>query len=98
MTRKPTHLPIFTSLYWLAYNFQQEESLKGNALFTMAVINNLAVIYKQLDKARNCFQYVLSTLMLPVDCDGGEVRASQFDGFLKYASYLICQPSVAAAA
>jgi hypothetical protein len=47
------------------------------------LINNLAVIYQQLDEketARKFFQQLLSTLMFLVDC--GEMQASQFDGFL----------------
>jgi hypothetical protein len=101
-TNSPAKLHKAAKLYGLSYNLQLEESLKDIAFFTMATINNIAVIYKQLDekeKAEYFFQHLLSTLMLLVDCGGWEkVQASHFDGFLKNTSYLICQPSVAAAA
>jgi tetratricopeptide (TPR) repeat protein len=101
-TNSPAKLHKAAKLYGLSYNLQREESLQGTALFTMAVFNNLAVIYKQLDEEEEAgyfFQHLLSALMLLVDCDSGEkVQASHFDGFLKNTTFLICQPSVAAAA
>jgi tetratricopeptide (TPR) repeat protein len=91
-----------SKLYVLAYNLQSKEQLVGNALFTMATVNNLGLVYQQLNEtetAGQCFQHLLSTLMFLVDC--GEVlqAASElFDGFFRNTSHLIFQHDSAAAA
>jgi tetratricopeptide (TPR) repeat protein len=78
-------------LYELAFNLQQEdERLENNALFSMATINNLALVYESLNDSENtkkCFQYLLSILMLFVGC--GE-QISEFGVFFSNtASHLV---------
>jgi tetratricopeptide (TPR) repeat protein len=79
-------------LYELVFNLQQEdECMENNALFSMATINNLALVYKSLDDSENaekCFRYLLSILMLFVGCDGEQI--SGFEGFFRNtASHLV---------
>jgi tetratricopeptide (TPR) repeat protein len=77
-------------LYELAYNLQRDECMENNALFSMAAINNLALVYKSLndsENAKTCFQYLLSILMLFVGC--GE-QISEIEGFFRNtASHLV---------
>ena len=87
-------------LYELAYSLQREESMEGTALFTMATINNLGMIYDSLEEtatAGKCFQHLLSTLMFMIDC-GESKTISQFEGFFANTSHLIFPHNSAAAA
>lgn len=57
-------------LYNLAFNMQREELRGDNIYFTLATVNNLGVIYRQLGDetaANNCFEQLLSILMLVLD-------------------------------
>lgn len=72
---------------------------KGDILFTLAVVNNHGMLHRQLNDEEapgNCFEYVLSTLIVLIDC--GEANVSQIDGFIINATRLISQPCVAAVA
>jgi tetratricopeptide (TPR) repeat protein len=87
-------------LYELAFNLQQEdEGMENNALFAMANLNNLALVYKSLNNSENaetCFQYLLSILILFVGC--GE-QISEFEGFFRNtASHLVVLKDRASAA
>jgi tetratricopeptide (TPR) repeat protein len=93
-------------LYELAHNMQREEEWMGNtSLFTMAIINNLGMIYRCLDESETsgkCFQQLLSTLMFFTDCGGLEENQRDvlpaFAGFFRNTSNLIFHCSSAAAA
>ena len=79
-------------LYELAFNLQQEdECMENSALFSMATVNNLALVYnglKDSENAKKCFQYLLSILMLFVGCHGEQI--SEFEGFFRNtASHLV---------
>jgi tetratricopeptide (TPR) repeat protein len=79
---------------------QQEERLESNVMFTMANLNNMGLAYQQLndeESASNCFQHLLSALMLLVDC--GQVNVfGELDGFLRNISGVICTYVTAPAA
>ena len=56
-------------LYDLAYNLQRTEQLVGCGLFTMATLNNLGLIHKQLrnnEACQLCFNRLLSATMFVV--------------------------------
>jgi tetratricopeptide (TPR) repeat protein len=78
-------------LYELAFNLQRDECMEDNALFSMATINNLALVYKSLNDSENaekCFQYLLSILMLFVGC--GEQTSEFVEYFFRNtASHLV---------
>jgi tetratricopeptide (TPR) repeat protein len=90
------------TLYLLAVNLQRNAQLENNnVLFTMAAMNNLGVIYHQLEDretATKFFQHLLTSVMLLVDC--GEVAvccAGVLDGFLRNAINLVSEESSCAA-
>jgi tetratricopeptide (TPR) repeat protein len=90
-------------LYELSHNMQiEEEWMENTSLFTMAIINNLGLIYRCLDESETsgkCFQQLLSTLMFFIDCGLENKRAvSEFAGFFRNTSYLIVHHSSGAAA
>lgn len=70
--RNPAKLIKAARLYDLAFNMQRnDENLGDNVCFTLAIVNNLGVVYRELgdlEAARKCFEHVLSTLMLVLDC------------------------------
>jgi tetratricopeptide (TPR) repeat protein len=91
-------------LYELAHDMQRgEEWMENTYFFTMAIINNLGLIYQNLDEnetSGKCFQHLLSTLMFFTDC-GLENRRDVpafFAGFFRNTSNLIFHCSSAAAA
>jgi tetratricopeptide (TPR) repeat protein len=89
------------TLYQLAVNLQHAAQLENNLIFTMAAVNNLGVIYHQLEDketATKCFQHLLSTVMLLVDCGKTELCCGELDGFLRNVTNLDSESSCAAAA
>lgn len=83
-------------LYELAYH-SQEGSIGENTLFKFASVNNVAVVHKSLnnsDMSEKCFEYMLSELMLLVDC-GESDNIKCFDGFLWNISHKICSAAAA---
>jgi tetratricopeptide (TPR) repeat protein len=88
-------------LYELGFNMQQDANFenKNNAVFTLATVNNVGLIHHKLndgDTAKKFFEKLLSTLMILIDCGGGDV--CELDGFLRNVSNLISEPCSAAAA
>jgi tetratricopeptide (TPR) repeat protein len=91
------------TLYEMAYDLQgRNAQLENNVMFTMATMNNLGVIYQQLDDretASKCFQCLLSTVMFLVDCGAAKVCCDDdLDGFLRNVTILVSGSSFAAAA
>lgn len=85
-------------LYDLAFNMQREEQLGDNIYFALATVNNLGVIYQQLEEkeaANQCFEHLLSTLMLVLDC--GE-STPQFGRFIHNATSILSKTVSAPAA
>ncbi len=89
-------------LYELAFILQRDAQLDNNVLFTLAAFTNLGVVHHQLENketATKCFQQVLSTIMLLVDCREAEARSGgELDGFLRNATNLVSASSCAAPA
>jgi hypothetical protein len=76
------------------YGFALVQQRSGpSALFLTATINNLGVVYQQLEddeRACRCFGQLLSTLMYLTDCqESGSLLSSEFGGFFRNASILI---------
>ena len=68
-TQKRQLLEKATTLYELAYNSVREASA-ANALFTLATLNNLGLIHKELgqsEKSSKCFDNLLCLVMFLVD-------------------------------
>lgn len=86
-------------LYELSYNLQRDQQLDNNILFTLAIVNNLGLVHRQLNDelaAGECFDHVLSTLMYLTCC--GQASESHLDGFFYNVTGAASQPSVAPAA
>jgi tetratricopeptide (TPR) repeat protein len=98
--RSRQYLRKAARLYELAHGLYNENSeFEESAVFIMASVNNLGLIYQELrdaNKAQKCFQHLLSTLMFLVDC--GEGNVSEFEGFFRNTSHLIVQETTAGAA
>lgn len=97
--KKSRYLSKAAKLYELAHNLYDEEEYES-VTFAMACINNMGIIYQELQNvsaAEECFQHVLSTLMFLVDCGVPEVSSS-YDGFFRNTTQLICRQSTAPAA
>jgi tetratricopeptide (TPR) repeat protein len=96
-------------LYELAYTLQLTEmDIQPTLLQVMVIVNNLGQVHTALDnhdKARECFENLLSTLLFYVDCGGNndenhQDHREQLDGFLSNVLPLIfangSQPASAA--
>ncbi len=86
--RQSEKLHKATTLYKLAYNLQRGAQLENNFIFTMATINNLGVIYRQVEDketATKCFQHLL--VMFWFDCGAAKACCDEeLDGFLRNAT------------
>jgi tetratricopeptide (TPR) repeat protein len=102
--RQSKKLRKATTLYEMAYDLQgRNAQLKNNVMFTMAAMNNLGVIYLQLEDCETsskCFQCLLSTVMFLVDCGAAKVCCDEddLDGFLRNVTNLVSGSSFPAAA
>ena len=98
--KKQLKLRKAAKLYELGFNMQRDLNFENNnVLFTLATMNNLGLIHHKLndgDTANQFFEKLLSTLMVLIDCGGGDV--CELDGFLRNVSNLISEPCIAAAA
>jgi tetratricopeptide (TPR) repeat protein len=96
--KRERYLMKAARLYELAHNFHSEEDFESST-FVLASVNNLGLIYQEFDDkitAQTCFQHLLSTLMLIVDC--GQTDGSKLGGFFRNTSHLFCLQTTAAAA
>ena len=94
-------------LYELTYGLlktQNEEDIGfvSSKLFALAAVNNLGVLHWELDegkKATKCFEFVMSVLVLMIDC-GDESRPdnNNIDGLLSNATKILLKLAVSAAA
>jgi len=90
-------------LYEAALSIQMKENISLTVMQTMAIVNNIGHIHsvrKDTEKARDCFQRLLSAIMIVKDCIAEEQQESmqQLDGFLANVSPLILKQSCAGAA
>jgi tetratricopeptide (TPR) repeat protein len=87
-------------LYELAYTIQMTEDIQLTVLQTMAIVNNLGLIHTALEdeeKARQCFQHLLSSIMFLNDC-GDRDSVEHMDGFIANVMPLVLMGSSAPAA
>jgi tetratricopeptide (TPR) repeat protein len=97
---EPSALRKALALYELAYALQVQEDIDVSVEITMAIINNLGSIHRELDdqeKASQCFQHLLST-MLFVQTLGECDFTLGTEGFVRNVSHLILKDVVASAA
>ena len=100
---RPSHQKRFllekaVRLYVLAYTFQSKLGC-SNVLFTLATSNNLGLIHTELehsDMSKQCFDHLLSVLMLVVDSQNGN-RVGHLDGFVQNVVSLSSKDCPAAA-
>ena len=91
-------------LYELSFLMERgEEQWSDIALFSMAIFNNLGLIYnalEQKEKAEKCFKQLLANLMFMVERKEGLLSAiSEFEGFYENTLHLnFSHVSVASAA
>jgi tetratricopeptide (TPR) repeat protein len=86
-------------LYQLAFQMPREEKFESTTLFSMACINNVALVYHELEemsKKKKCFEHLLSTLMCLVDL--GDQNVCELDGFFRNTFHLMVSKTPAAAA
>jgi hypothetical protein len=86
-------------LYELSFTLQRDQKFENNALFTLAIVNNLGVVHKQLHDeyaSGKCFEHVLSMLMYLTAC--GQASECCLDGFFHNVLGVAAQPSLAPAA
>lgn len=87
------------ALYGLADSIAAEEFYGSKIFFSLACLNNAGLIYQELEdsiKSRRCFELLLSTLMLLVDC--GEEKPIELDCYLQNTFSLYASQVSAAAA
>jgi tetratricopeptide (TPR) repeat protein len=88
------------ALYELAYTIHVSEDIEITILQSMAIVNNIGQIHRQLnnmDKSRECFENLLSTLMFVKDSSCGE-QDNELDGFLSNVLSLMLNSSTPAPA
>lgn len=90
-------------LYELAHAAATDEDFETDALFSLAIINNMAFIYKDLnvdDTAEKAFQHLLSSVVCVIE--GGDYCHSKYryllEHFLGNICHLVLQFSAGAAA
>jgi hypothetical protein len=101
--QKPNQEPFLRkalSLYELAYTIHVSEDVELSILQSMAIVNNLGFLHRRLDneeKANQCFDNLLTTLMFVKDC-GEQDNRQMLDGFLSNVMSLILSGHKSAAA
>jgi tetratricopeptide (TPR) repeat protein len=87
-------------LYEFAYSVQMQESIQLQITYTLGMVNNLGHIHEILgdnQKAQQCFQHLLSTLMYMTE--SGANFGCQWDIFYHNVTQLVLrEPAFAAAA
>ena len=71
-------------LYELAFEMHLDESCDVNLLFTLALINNLGLIYNVLgetQRSKTCFKNMFSTMMYLMDSHESQT-VKEWDGLL----------------
>ena len=88
-------------LYEYAYSIQMQEDVQLQITYTLGMVNNLGHIQEHLgevQKAHQCFQHLLSTLMYVIE--GGEEGSEegQWDVFFHNITHLVLRETALAAA
>ena len=88
-------------LYEMAFEMHMEEGCDVTLLYTLALMNNLGLIYHVLgecQRSQHCFQSMLSTMMFLLEADDAR-KIKQWDGLLSNVlSYVYHDSKVAAPA
>lgn len=87
-------------LYKLAYSLQVREKHALGPSHAIAILNNVAQVYKQLGrrkKSETCLQNLLTNIVRLVDC-GLADQVDQLDGFLLNLSHLLVSKAYVASA
>jgi hypothetical protein len=89
------------TLYEFAFKVHLEESSHVTLLYSLALVNNLGLIYRQLneeERSSQCFQHLLAIMMLLHESKESH-KIKQWDGLVSNVLGLIfTDPAVAAAA
>ena len=100
--RRRSYLLKAAKLYEYGYIMEREELSFSSPLYTMATVNNMAVVYQSLNdhaSSQGLFQNLLSTIMFLLTCgESACVGSSNFDGFIRNVSKFIGTRPTAAAA
>lgn len=99
-TRDNFQLERAKRLYEYAFQMHLEENCDVTLLYSMALLNNLGLIYKATDedeRSQKCFRNMLSTMMYLLASDEAR-NISQWGGLLSNVLGLILQDRVAPAA
>jgi hypothetical protein len=96
-----TRLVRAQKLYEFAFHMHLEESCDVTLLYSLALMNNLGLIYRLLgDEGRSgqCFQHLLATMMFLLESEEAQ-KIQQWDGLMSNVLGLIfTEQAVAAAA
>ena len=87
-------------LYEYAFYLHLENDSGGTLLYSMALLNNLGVVYEmcnERDKSQSCFQNMLSTMMILLECQEAQ-NIKQWNGLWSNVVPLITHDIAAAAA
>ena len=114
--RRITNLEKAVKLYEMSYNAAKQRTGDDDdgsshndggdddtgvtPLFAMATVNNMAIIYRSLNKpeeSESLLQHLLSTIVYLTDCGEGKL-VSEFQGFFQNVSPLMAKSCTAAAA
>lgn len=80
-------------LYELAFEMHLDESCDVNLLFTLALINNLGLVYDVLDqkqRSKTCFKNMFSTMMYLMDSNESHT-VKEWDGLLSNVMDILFQ-------
>lgn len=80
------------SLYESAFEMHLDDRCDATLLYSLALLNNLGLIYKQFqdqERSSYCFESVLATMMVLLESNEAH-RITQWDGLLTNVSSLIC--------
>ena len=88
-------------LYEYAYSIQMQEDVQLQITYTLGMVNNLGHIQEHLgevQKAQQCFQHLLSTLMYVIESGEEGSDEGQWDVFFHNITHLVLRESALAAA
>jgi tetratricopeptide (TPR) repeat protein len=97
----PTILNKALTLYELAYALQMREQIPAPIIYSMALVNNLAQIHRNMKReasARQCFEHLLATIMLITTSGQGSLLEHADGFFLSLMHLVLAETSTAPAA
>jgi hypothetical protein len=78
-------------LYEFVFQMHLEDTCDATLLYSLALMNNLGLIYNVLgdeERSSQCFQHMLATMMFLLECDEAHT-IKQWDGFISNVMFLI---------